>query len=100
MLGNILQATIPEVTFERPAIDWHAVSPELILLGWGALVTLFDIVFLEKARRFIPTLTGIGFLVAMVPLITLWNSSENLPCLLYTSPSPRDRQKSRMPSSA
>ena len=23
-----------------------------------------------------------------------------LPCLLYTSPSPRDRQKSRMPSSA
>ena len=25
---------------------------------------------------------------------------ENLTCLLYTSPSPRDRQKSRMPSSA
>ena len=23
-----------------------------------------------------------------------------VPCLLYTSPSPRDRQKSRMPSSA
>ena len=26
--------------------------------------------------------------------------SESWPCLLYTSPSPRDRQKSRMPSSA
>ena len=26
--------------------------------------------------------------------------STVLPCLLYTSPSPRDRQKSRMPSSA
>ena len=25
---------------------------------------------------------------------------ELMPCLLYTSPSPRDRQKSRMPSSA
>ena len=25
---------------------------------------------------------------------------DNLICLLYTSPSPRDRQKSRMPSSA
>ena len=25
---------------------------------------------------------------------------ENTDCLLYTSPSPRDRQKSRMPSSA
>ena len=29
------------------------------------------------------------------------NKTENAqPCLLYTSPSPRDRQKSRMPSSA
>ena len=25
---------------------------------------------------------------------------KNINCLLYTSPSPRDRQKSRMPSSA
>ena len=25
---------------------------------------------------------------------------KHVPCLLYTSPSPRDRQKSRMPSSA
>ena len=25
---------------------------------------------------------------------------KGIPCLLYTSPSPRDRQKSRMPSSA
>ena len=30
-------------------------------------------------------------------LLELLNDS---PCLLYTSPSPRDRQKSRMPSSA
>ena len=27
-------------------------------------------------------------------------TSVSLDCLLYTSPSPRDRQKSRMPSSA
>ena len=26
--------------------------------------------------------------------------NDTIPCLLYTSPSPRDRQKSRMPSSA
>ena len=31
----------------------------------------------------------------------LWSRAyENRACLLYTSPSPRDRQKSRMPSSA
>ena len=27
-------------------------------------------------------------------------TTQLTPCLLYTSPSPRDRQKSRMPSSA
>ena len=30
----------------------------------------------------------------------LLKKSEQLPCLLYTSPSPRDRTRSRMPSSA
>ena len=30
----------------------------------------------------------------------LTQSNQALACLLYTSPSPRDRQKSRMPSSA
>ena len=29
-----------------------------------------------------------------------WMGSNGNSCLLYTSPSPRDRQKSRMPSSA
>ena len=28
------------------------------------------------------------------------NSDDNAPCLLYTSPSPRDKRQSRMPSSA
>ena len=34
-------------------------------------------------------------MMMIMPLAVLF-----LPCLLYTSPSPRDRQKSRMPSSA
>ena len=29
-----------------------------------------------------------------------WARARNLGCLLYTSPSPRDRTRSRMPSSA
>ena len=37
-----------------------------------------------------------GFKLAFLALITIYLLS----CLLYTSPSPRDRQKSRMPSSA
>ena len=30
----------------------------------------------------------------------VFRAEQGLTCLLYTSPSPRDRQKSRMPSSA
>ena len=42
----------------------------------------------------------------LAPLLLLWPMSIAITylvaksCLLYTSPSPRDRQKSRMPSSA
>ena len=33
-------------------------------------------------------------------LANTWTFMEDWPCLLYTSPSPRDRTRSRMPSSA
>ena len=32
--------------------------------------------------------------------VYMWSSAEEFNCLLYTSPSPRDRTRSRMPSSA
>ena len=37
-----------------------------------------------------------GFIISFPP----GPKSQNMSCLLYTSPSPRDRQRSRMPSSA
>ena len=42
-------------------------------------------------------ISGITMLAALTLII---KSGDNLPCLLYTSPSPRDRTRSRMPSSA
>ena len=40
-------------------------------------------------------------LAAKEPAIAAqWEAMDLYGCLLYTSPSPRDRQKSRMPSSA
>ncbi len=69
--------------FVRPPIDWHAAAPELTLLALGALITVVDLIFLEKARRLIPTLTSLSFLVAMVPVFTLWNDGDELPRSMF-----------------
>ena len=42
---------------------------------------------------------GLALSIAITALAPFSGGHFN-PCLLYTSPSPRDRQKSRMPSSA
>jgi NADH-quinone oxidoreductase subunit N len=71
------------IEFVRPHIDWHAFAPELIVLFWGALVTIVDLVFLERARRIMGPLTGIGFLLAMIPVLTLWDQADDLPRVLF-----------------
>ena len=43
---------------------------------------------------------GILLSIALMPLLVPHFWHHHFGCLLYTSPSPRDRQKSRMPSSA
>ena len=44
--------------------------------------------------------SSITFSTGTRPVIVSTQPTDNKACLLYTSPSPRDRQKSRMPSSA
>jgi NADH-quinone oxidoreductase subunit N len=68
----MLAALAAEVgDFIRPPIDWHAAAPELTLLAFGALLTLMDIVWLERGRKWAPALASIGLLATMVPIITL-----------------------------
>ena len=50
------------------------------------------------AMRAVPLEGGCGAMIEGVDLTRDITQAEF--CLLYTSPSPRDRQKSRMPSSA
>ena len=64
----------------------------------------FSSKLLENAVQEIAQLPGIGKRTALRLALHLLKQpvdhTQSLSCLLYTSPSPRDRQKSRMPSSA
>ena len=56
---------------------------------------------IEADRRQLKTLMDrLGVTESRVRKLTSWIAEQVTDCLLYTSPSPRDRQKSRMPSSA
>ena len=57
--------------FVRPDIDWHAVSPELTLLGVGVLITVLDIASPQKLRRYMAAIAGLGLLATLIPIISL-----------------------------
>lgn len=63
--------SVTALAFERPPIDWHAAAPELTLLAFGALLTVVDIGWLERARAAASSLASIGLLATMVPVLTL-----------------------------
>ena len=44
--------------------------------------------------------TPAKFEVVQEKVVDAWTTYKDVPCLLYTSPSPRDVEESRMPSSA
>ena len=56
------------------------------LSGSGKSSLAFDTLYAEGQRRYVESLSAYA--------------RQFLSCLLYTSPSPRDRTRSRMPSSA
>ena len=66
-----------------------------LFYGWHVTIAFSLMVFASAGIRH-----AVGpFLKPMVADLHVDRASFSL-CLLYTSPSPRDRQKSRMPSSA
>ena len=75
------------VLIEEPSVD------ESVALAKGALA-------FEAERQLSPVVTAVGegdFLVTHGPAVVSFLFED---CLLYTSPSPRDKRQSRMPSSA
>ena len=71
-------------------------------LMFGGVINLIEY-FLPKMKEKdsgrVVIISSIGALIPM-PKSSIYAAVKSGICLLYTSPSPRDRQKSRMPSSA
>ena len=98
MIGfiNGLLVTI-KTTLRRPVTaEYPSIEKRLALsdryMGFPALTWDYDV----KE----PYCTGCMVCVRECPTQCMSAQMKDNPCLLYTSPSPRDRQKSRMPSSA
>ena len=90
------------------ALNHYDRTPSPLSVGGGGTSTLFgtggvlagiaDVFGNVASGRF--TESPLDFLSTAISAVNTYQNAKNLTCLLYTSPSPRDRQKSRMPSSA
>ena len=70
-----------------------------MLSSMGAKVAIFDL-DIEKGSTVAKELNSDFYEVDVSDVNSVNQAVLDFSCLLYTSPSPRDRQKSRMPSSA
>jgi NADH-quinone oxidoreductase subunit N len=71
---SVLAQILP---FDKPVIDWHAFSPEIVLVAGLCLFIVADVVKLDAFRRLASTLAGWILLGAMIPILTLaWNGDD------------------------
>lgn len=57
--------------FQAPNVDYHAFAPEFVLTGVLVVVLVADLILETRGRRLVGSLSGIGLLAAMVPVVTL-----------------------------
>ena len=64
-------AQLATFAWEAPAIDFHALAPEIIVVVTLCVVLLVDVFTGEDARWTASSLSGIGLLLALIPIATL-----------------------------
>jgi len=78
VLATLLGAAQGATEFVAPKIDYHALAPEIILTGVLVVVVLFDL-FADETRKFlIPSIAAFGVLAAMLPLISLATTGDDV----------------------
>ena len=77
-------------------LNAQAIIPEAFILLGIVGTLLVDLAGEKTASKWAPIICYLSIGSSLVSLALQWSN----PCLLYTSPSPRDQVVSRMPSSA
>src|SRR5690349_18344945 len=61
----------------NPVFDWHALAPELVLVGTLALVLALDFTLPERTVWQTSRVAAFGVLAALVPIATLAHQGQN-----------------------
>ena len=69
MISVLAQAA--EVPFEQPAIDYHALAPEIVVGAAIVIVFLADLFLDERRKWATSSLAGLGLLAGLIPVATL-----------------------------
>lgn len=67
----VLAQLLPDPGYQTPTIDWHALAPEIVMSLGGCLLILLDALKLDRAKAFMPALSNLVILGALIPVITL-----------------------------
>ena len=93
-IADRLDLDINEEQHNLPALAQYFVDNQ------GSTRNELTQILVEEYSRTNPTISENHRILARLPIQIYWTTNYDNLCLLYTSPSPRDRTRSRMPSSA
>jgi len=82
MIG-LVSSLLAQADWTAPAIDWHAIAPELILVIGINVVLFIDLNIDETKKWMIATLTGVIMLAAFIPVVTLGLELDGVPRELF-----------------
>ena len=93
-MSNLMQMLKPKTKAQTTTLfAWALIAPAALVMFWIVVWPLYETFRLSFTNSNLGTLMGGAEYIG-------WENYEKAICLLYTSPSPRDRTRSRMPSSA
>ena len=74
----MLTSILAQIPWQSPTIDYHAIAPEIVLAAGICLIILVDLFVSESKKWVTSTLTGFVMLAALVPVLTLAVSDDNV----------------------